>query len=413
MKLGKEVRWSVFTALWLLVLTFPLMIIRVDTITNTIDWRWSRLILVGIGGLVVTFLWRLMQRRQEELGTRREASQGPKLLDRGLGLVKLSRGDLQRPAVRYSALGLVFAAAVAYPFLVSIYQTNIMVAALIYVVLALGLNMAVGLAGMLHLGIAAFFAIGAYTYGLLYQYLGWGFWACLPIAAVTSGIAGILLGIPVLRLRGDYLGIVTLAFGEIVRIVLNNWASVTNGPQGIKRIPRPGFFAVEFSITGAMSYTYFIALGIVIIAIFVIYRVENSRLGRNWVAMGEDPVASRAMGVNTTRVKLAAFAISSVFAGIAGVLFAGRTTFINPASFSVWQSVVVLSAVVLGGMGSIPGVVIGALILMLLPEYLRAFADYRMLIFGAVLVVMMVFRPSGIIPRKRRLYKIGVGEAES
>ncbi len=431
MKVAKEIRWSILTAVWLLVLTFPLMVIRVNTITDTIEWRWERLLLVGVGGVVVTFLWRFVQARQAERGSRTgagPASPGPaaglaghgaenpeklRITDRLLARLNLSRKKLRSKTVTVPAIVLILVAAIVFPLLTSIYQVNIMISALIYVILALGLNLVVGLGGMLHLGHAAFFAFGAYTYGLLYVNFGIGFWVSIPIAAVVAGLAGLLLGIPVLRLRGDYLAIVTLAFAEIVRIVLNNWSSFTNGPGGIKRIPRPPLFGVDFDLTGAIRYTYFIALGMVIVAIFIVHRLENSRLGRQWVAMGEDSIASRAMGVNTTRAKLAAFVLSSMLAGVAGVVFAGKTTFINPASFTVWQSVLILSAVVLGGMGSIPGVVVGALILMLLPEYLRAFADYRLLIFGGLLVVMMVFRPGGIIPRRRRLYRVQAKESEA
>lgn len=421
MKLAHEAKWSLLTALWLLVLTFPLMIIRVNTITDTIEWRWERLLLIGIGGLVVTFLWRFVQARQAEQGSRDttldnadttdEANKQPPLADRLLERINLSREKLRSKSVTLPATGILLVGAIVFPLLVSIYQVNIVISALIYVILALGLNLVVGLAGMLHLGHAAFFAFGAYTYGLLYANFGIGFWVSLPIAAVVAGLAGLLLGIPVLRLRGDYLAIVTLAFAEIVRIVLNNWGSLTNGPSGIKQIPRPPLFGIDMNLMGAIRYTYYIALGVVIIAIFIVHRLENSRLGRQWVAMGEDAIASRAMGVNTTRAKLASFVLSSMLAGVAGVIFAGKTTFINPASFTVWQSVIILSAVVLGGMGSIPGVIVGALVLMLMPEYLRAFADYRLLIFGGLLVVMMVFRPGGIIPRRRKLYRIQAHDA--
>ncbi|MFP4302173.1 MAG: ABC transporter permease subunit, partial [Spirochaetaceae bacterium] len=266
------------------------------------------------------------------------------------------------------------------------------------------LNIVIGLGGMLHLGYVAFYAVGAYTYGLLNQYFGVGFWAALPIGAATATIAGILLAMPVLRLRGDYLAIVTLGFAEIVRIVLNNTTELTGGPQGIGGISRPSFFGIEMRLATATTYTYYIILAMVVLTILVVYRLENSRLGRAWVAMGEDDIASEAMGVDVMKTKVTAFALGSTWAGLAGVIFASRTTFINPSSFTVWESIIVLSCVVLGGMGSIPGVIVGALVLILVPEYLRAFADYRMLMFGAVLVIMMVFRPGGLIQKRRRAY---------
>jgi branched-chain amino acid transport system permease protein len=226
-------------------------------------------------------------------------------------------------------------------------------------------------------------------------------------------VFGILLAIPVLRLRGDYLAIVTLGFGEIIRIVLTNWSSVTLGPSGVKGIARPGLFGIDFSLPQAMNYTYFIVLALVVVTIVIVNRLENSRIGRQWVAMGEDDIAARAMGVDTVKAKMAAFAMGALWAGLAGVVFAARTTFVNPESFRVWESVLILSMVVLGGMGSIPGVIVGALLLVLLPEYLRPFAQYRLLIFGALLVIMMVFKPAGIIPKRRRHYKLRPEEIDA
>jgi len=274
------------------------------------------------------------------------------------------------------------------------------------VMLALGLNIVIGLGGMLHLGYAAFYLVGAYTYALLNHYFGVSFWVALPIGALLSMVFGILLAIPVLRLRGDYLAIVTLGFGEIMRIVVTNWDAVTLGPSGVKGIARPGFFGADLSLPQTMNYTYFICLALVVITILIVNRLENSRIGRQWVAMGEDDIAARAMGVNTVKAKMTAFAMGALWAGLAGVVFAARTTFVNPESFRVWESVLILSMVVLGGMGSIPGVIVGALLLILLPEYLRPFAEYRLLIFGALLVVMMVFKPAGLIPKRRKAYKL-------
>ncbi len=209
-----------------------------------------------------------------------------------------------------------------------------------------------------------------------------------------------------LRLRGDYLAIVTLGFGEIVRLTLQNWTSVTGGPRGISDIPRPGFFGVEFGIEQATIYLYFLALAAVLLTIALISRLKNSRVGLALQALREDEIASEAMGVNITHTKLSAFALGSCWAGFAGVMFAAKTTYINPASFSFMDSAMILSMVVLGGMGSISGVVMAALILILVPEYLRAFSEYRMLIFGAVMVLMMIFRPQGLITDEKRRYHI-------
>ena len=417
MELLKELRKSLLLALWFVVLTFPIMVIRVNTISDTIEWRWERAILMAVGGFVGSFLWKFLLARQEARKGRQTAtgssqsgddgaSAQKSLTDRLLARLGWTRDTLREKKVAVPALAILGAIAIVFPFVTSIYQSNIMISALIYVILALGLNIVLGLGNMLHLGFAAFYAIGAYTYGLLNFYFGVGFWIALPLGAAASAIAGILLAIPVLRLRGDYLAIVTLAFGEIIRLLLVNLSGITMGPSGVKSISRPGLFGMDLSYTQAITYTYFICLLLVIFTVFIVHRLENSRIGRQLVAMGEDDIAARAMGVNTSRAKLTAFALGAVWAGLAGVLFAAKTTFINPDSFKVWDSVLILCMVVLGGMASIPGIIAGALILILLPEYLRVFSDYRLLIFGAVLVIMMVFRPGGMIPKRRKAYKL-------
>lgn len=284
-----------------------------------------------------------------------------------------------------------------------------------YIVMAISLNLVVGVAGDLSLGHAGFMSIGAYT-GIVtavsMQAAGapqtLALVVSIVVGAVFAAIAGFIIGIPVLRLRGDYLAIVTLGFGEIVRLVLLNWTSVTGGSRGISGIPRPEFFGIEMDLTQKTTYLYYLSLIAVVITIVVITRLKNSRVGMALQAMREDEIASEAMGINLTRVKLTAFALSSAWAGFAGVLFAAKTQFINPASFTFMDSCMILAMVVLGGMGSILGVTIGALILILVPEYLRAFSDYRMLLFGATMVVMMLFRPQGIITGEKRHYRISV-----
>lgn len=408
----QDIKKTALVALWFVFLTFPIMVIRVNTITQTITWRWHNMLLIGLGTFFGGLLWRFAMARtsrktrsgapvvktvEDETDDLEEVSGVRRLIVR----VKLIAA---RPRVRRSFFVTAALVALVFPLLSSLYQTNIMITALIYVMLALGLNIVIGLGNMLHLGYIAFFAVGAYTYGLLHQYLGVGFWVALPAAALMSTLAGVLLALPVLRLRGDYLAIVTLGFAEIVRILLNNARDLTGGPAGISGIPRPAFFGVTMNLYQVSIYIYYIVFLLVVLTIFVVWRFENSRIGRALVAMGEDDIAAEAMGVDIAKVKLTAFALGSLWAGIAGVVFASRTAFINPASFTVWQSIIVLSCVVLGGMGSIPGVIVGALGLILIPEYLRAFADYRMLVFGAVLVIMMVFRPGGLIQKKRRAY---------
>jgi branched-chain amino acid transport system permease protein len=223
-------------------------------------------------------------------------------------------------------------------------------------------------------------------------YLGWSFWICLPLAGLLAATFGVLLGFPVLRLRGDYLAIVTLGFGEIVRLVLENWSGLANGPSGIAGIPRASLPGLAQDLRGATLLLYYVSLALAALAALVVARLRGSRIGRAWLALREDEIAAEAMGIDRTRTKLAALALGAGFAGVAGVLFAARTTFVNPASFTFLESAMALAIVVLGGPGSVGGVVAAALVLVLLPEYLRPLAQYRMLAFGGALVLMMVLR---------------------
>lgn len=383
-------------SLWFMFLTFPIMVIRVNTVENEIEWRWTRMVFIGISAFFLSFVWRYFIKKQETGG---QNSSIGEFIKRAFNFnLILNRYKLQ-VFIIFSII------VVAFPFLFSIYQTNIMSTALIYVILGLGLNIVVGLAGLLDLGYVAFYAVGAYSYALLNYHFGIGFWLALPIGAGMGALFGILLGYPVLRLRGDYLAIVTLGFGEIIRLILENWNDFSFGPSGIANIPRPGFFGINFSLSAASNYLYFLLIGLTLLTIFVVNRLQDSRIGRAWIALREDEIACQAMGIDKTKTKLTAFALGATWAGMAGVLFAAKTTFINPASFTIWESIIILCVVVLGGMGSVIGVILGALVLILLPEYLRAFSEYRMLVFGFILVVMMIFRPGGIFPNIRRTYK--------
>jgi branched-chain amino acid transport system permease protein len=298
-----------------------------------------------------------------------------------------------------AALVVLVVALAAFPFMSNRYTLDLAVQAGIYIMLALGLNIVVGQTGLLVLGYVAFYAVGAYTYALLATGMGISFWAALPVAAIFAGIFGLLLGAPVLRLRGDYLAIVTLGFGEITRIVLNNWDSLTGGPNGIANIPRPSAGPVGFE---ELTNYYYLVLGMLVITVFLVRRLNDSRIGRAWIAIREDEVAAEAMGINTTWLKLLAFGLGAVLAGVAGVFYAAKMRFVSPESFNFLESVIILCMVVLGGMGSIPGVILGAVVLYLMPEGLREFQQYRMLIFGGAMVLMMVFRPQGFIGTKRR-----------
>jgi len=400
----KELKKSLLISLWFMILTFPIMVIKVNTIENTVLWRWGSLVGMGIGSFIMATLWRYLLERKN--------MQNP-LSNKKTLQMKVIDWANANPKVKPVLLIAISLFIVSFPFITSMYQTSIMTTALMYIVLGLGLNIVVGLGGLLHLGYAAFYAVGAYTYALLNYHFGLSFWICLPIGAGLATIMGILLAIPVLRLRGDYLAIVTLGFGEVIRIVLENWNALSFGPSGIANIPRPGFFGMHMKLQTATIYIYFIMIAMVVFTIFVVRRLENSRMGRAWIAMREDEIASESMGIDITKSKITTFAIGAFWAGMVGVIFAAKTTFINPASFTLWESVMILCVVVIGGMGSIVGVVVGALILILLPEYLRAFSEYRMLLFGAILVIMMVFRPGGIISNIRKKYKFEPTEASS
>jgi branched-chain amino acid transport system permease protein len=392
----EEVKKSFLVSLWFMFLTFPIMVIRVNTIYKIIEWRWERMFIVGAGTFFLSFLWRYMIKRKE--AGKKEAETGD------IETASLMQRILKDKRFSIPGLAAVVVFTIAFPFVFSLYQVNIMTTALIYVVVGLGLNIVVGLAGLLDLGYVAFYAVGAYCYALLNYHFGLGFWTVLPIGAALGFLFGILLGFPVLRLRGDYLAIVTLGFGEIIRLVLENWNEFSFGPSGIANIPRPGLLGMDLSLHQVHIYMYFLMVGMVLFTIFVVRRLQDSRIGRAWMALREDEVACQAMGIDKTRTKLSAFALGATWAGMGGVVFAAKTTFINPASFTIWESVIILCVVVLGGMGSILGVVCGALILILLPEYLRAFSEYRMLLFGMILVLMMVFRPGGIISDVRKIY---------
>ena len=296
---------------------------------------------------------------------------------------------------------------------------------LIYVMLGLGLNIVVGLAGLLDLGYVAFYAVGSYSYALLAKTFGFSFYMLLPLAGILSAFWGILLGFPVLRLRGDYLAIVTLAFGEIIRLVLINWVPVTNGYAGISGIPRPSFFGIpftaaddgfaavfglEFSPIYRTVFLYYLILGLVLLTAFVTTRLRRLPIGRAWEALREDEIACRSLGINTTNTKLTAFAIGAMFAGFAGSFFAARQGFISPESFNFLESATVLSIVVLGGMGSQFGVAVAAIAMIGGTEILRELdvlkgwfgndfdpTQYRMLVFGMAMVLIMALRPRGLI----------------
>ena len=348
----------------------------------------------------------------------------------------------RRPAwLGFVLIGMALAVA---PFLVQaslgIYWVRILDLALLYTMLALGLNIVVGYAGLLDLGYIAFYAVGAYVYALLAspQFgLHLPFWLALPLGASVAAIFGVLLGAPTLRLRGDYLAIVTLGFGEIIRIFINNLdrpVNITNGPQGINLIDpisigglslaRPQ--AIFPGISSAQAYYYFF-LAATLLVIFICMRLQDSRIGRAWAAIREDETAAEAMGINTRNLKLLAFAMGATFGGLSGGLFASFQGFVSPESFNLMESIMILCMIVLGGMGNIPGVILGAFLLTILPEALRYIGDFqravfghvivdpsdlRMLLFGLSLVLMMIFRPAGLWPSTQRRRELGSADEQ-
>lgn len=285
------------------------------------------------------------------------------------------------------------------PLFLNDYYRDVLTLTGIYIVLALGLNITVGQAGLLNLGYVAFYAVGAYTYAILSTTLGLSFWPGMIVGALSAAAFALLLGLPTLKLRGDYFAIVTLGLGEITRIVLNNWDSLTGGPNGISRIGRP--MIGRYVLHTTLDF-YYLIFFIALISVFAMHRLISSRIGRAWIAVREDELAAEAMGINTFRLKLLAFVLGSAWAGMTGVFFAAKMAFVSPESFTFFESVMILCMVVLGGMGSIPGIILGALLLITLPEVFRDFQDYRMLAFGIALVLMMIFRPQGLLGTVKR-----------
>jgi branched-chain amino acid transport system permease protein len=320
---------------------------------------------------------------------------------------------------------LVFALVVPVVFYGNSYLLDLAIQIVTYIMLGFGLNIVVGLAGLLDLGYVAFYAVGAYSYALIAQDFGLSFWVCLPLAGILAAFAGLLLGFPVLRLRGDYLAIVTLAFGEIIRLILINWVDLTNGYAGISGIPRPTFFGIpfnaddngfaatfglEFSPIYRVIFLYYLILALALLTCFVTVRLRRLPIGRAWEALREDEIACRSLGINTTNTKLTAFAMGAMFAGFAGSFFAARQGFISPESFTFLESATILSIVVLGGMGSQIGVAVAAVVMIGGTEIMRDLGflrdifgptfdptQYRMLLFGLAMVLIMIWRPRGLI----------------
>lgn len=364
---------SLTVPLWTGGLAFPF----------TGPWRAVQLALIASLGVV---LWRLIRTDAVKRAT-------GAAVDR-FGSLQELLGTLKPFLASRTAVAVFAALLVVIPLFQNDYYRDVLTLTVMYAVLALGLNLVVGQAGLLNLGYVAFYAVGAYTYAILSTRLGLPFWPGLAVGAAASAALALLIGLATLKLRGDYFAIVTLGLGEITRIVLNNWDGLTGGPNGISRVGRPSLFGRPFS--APLEY-YYLILAIAAVTVFAMHRLIASRIGRAWIAIREDEIAAEAMGINTFRLKLLAFVLASAWAGLAGVFFAGKMAFVSPESFTFFESILILCMVVLGGMGSIPGIILGAFLLVALPEVFRDFQDYRMIGFGAALVLMMVFRPQGLL----------------
>ncbi|MEZ1435888.1 MULTISPECIES: high-affinity branched-chain amino acid ABC transporter permease LivM [Pseudomonas] len=411
--MNRNLKQAFFSALLVWAVAFPVLGLKlsIDGISLVVHSQGSFTIGIIAVCSVLMFLRVLFDKQWSSVMGRRS--------DRKLIPPAVSNYMTLPKTQRYVIMGLIVAALV-WPFFGSRGAVDIATLILIYVLLGLGLNIVVGLAGLLDLGYVGFYAVGAYSYAMLSHYLGWSFWVCLPIAGLMAATFGFLLGFPVLRLRGDYLAIVTLGFGEIIRLFLRNLTDWTGGPNGISNIPKPEFFGLTFERRAAegmqtfheffgleynsinkVIFLYLVALLLALLALFVINRLLRMPIGRAWEALREDEIACRALGLNPTVIKLSAFTLGACFAGFAGSFFAARQGLVTPESFTFIESAIILAIVVLGGMGSQLGVILAAIVMILLPELMREFSEYRMLMFGALMVLMMIWRPQGLLPMQR------------
>ncbi len=383
----------------------------------TLDERWDwvvQAVLAVFVGRLALYTWLRRFRAVFAIGYQaRQAIAAAPRLERFL--------QIGTRLIRVAVVAALLVVALAWPVFpfVDRYLLDLGVIVLTYVMLGWGLNIVVGLAGLLDLGYVAFYAVGAYSYALLAMHFDLGFWECLPLAGAFAAFFGVILGFPVLRLRGDYLAIVTLGFGEIIRIILINWYSVTNGPNGISGIPRPTFFGIpftanppdgtvafhqffglEYTSTQRIAFLYYVILALALLTNLFTLRIRRLPVGRAWEALREDEIACRSLGINPRNTKLTAFAIGAMFAGFGGSFFATRQGFISPESFSFIESAIILAIVVLGGMGSQFGVVLAAVLLIGVTEFFRELEQLRMLAFGAGMVAIMVWRPRGLLAHR-------------
>lgn len=398
--IGKALREALITAFVVAMLGLPLLGLKAANVGPELllQTRWQAL----FAAVAIAFFGRIVLVAIRD--RKKKAVSADSLFDKGVHAI-------------YARITVIAAVALVAALLlpVAFYDRYIIYIAttfLIYVMLGWGLNIVVGLAGLLDLGYVAFYAVGAYSYALIATQFGWSFWVILPLAGIFAAFFGVVLGFPVLRLRGDYLAIVTLGFGEIIRVILINWYDFTGGPDGIIGIPSISFFGIDFSRAedGFASlfgfeyspmhkivFLYFVILVLAVITNLFTQRMRKLPAGRAWEALREDEIACRSLGINPTNVKLSAFALGAMFGGFAGSFFSVRAGFVSPESFTFIESAIILAIVVLGGMGSQLGVVVAAVFVVVLPEVFREFDEYRMLLFGAAMVLIMVWRPRGLM----------------
>ncbi|MBI5778448.1 MAG: branched-chain amino acid ABC transporter permease [Planctomycetes bacterium] len=404
-RLWRDLSLTGLVALWFGLITLPIVGIKMGD--EGVTWRLGPLVIAGLvlaGGLI----W---------LGISRWKGFTNFISQRLLAPLHHTADQMAKPAVIKWETASILVLLAVIPWMLPAKHLNLAVDTGIYIILALGLNIVVGSAGLLVLGYAGFWAIGAYTYALASIMLGCPFWLGLPLAAAVTGLCGLIVGLPCLRLRGDYLAIVTLGFGELVRYLLKNLPGLTGGEKGLPNeyqtgaINHPQIFG--WVLKQPIHY-YYITFIMVVLTIIIIERLNSSRIGRAWIALREDELAATSMGINTTKLKILAFVISAVWAGFAGVLYTAKMNYITPEAFRFDQSALILAMVILGGMGNTFGVILGAVILYILPWFIRdqmpAFQDYRLLIYGATMVLMMLFRPQGLISSKRRQVELSSAE---
>ena len=412
--LKKNIKDSLFTGLISLVLFGPIVGLRTKLQKEGlyIDPQWELTAFLVIVCTIGRFLINLNSSRKEKI----------------IFLSNITNNISEffsNKGKQFAITGILFA--LVFPFLpfTDLYILDVGIWVLTYIMLGWGLNIVVGLAGLLDLGYVAFYAVGAYSFALISTTFGLSFWICLPLAGIFAAFFGILLGFPVLRLRGDYLAIVTLGFGEIIRIILINWNDLTNGPNGIGGIPKVSFFGLEFtenpkegsipfhtffnlefSNTHKMIFLYYVILILALITNYFTLRIRRLPVGRAWEALREDEIACKSLGVNPTNTKLTAFAIGAMFGGIAGSFFATKQGFVSPESFTFIESAIIVAIVVLGGMGSQTGIVLSAIFLIGVTEIFRELEQFRMIAFGLSMVLIMLFKPKGILDNREPTIKL-------